>query len=62
MMTHEEALNMILANSCNRTSGEDGFRSFEFDLHCLKAKITARVISLDDPITYDILTCELEVN
>lgn len=61
-MNHTEALNLLLANSCRVDHGEDDLRTFVFDLHCVEAKITARLVSTVDSIQYEIINVEMEAS
>lgn len=56
-MTHEEALNLMLANSCHNTN-LDGNDVFIFEGHCLMFRITAKLISTLDTIQYEIINLE----
>jgi hypothetical protein len=42
--THEEVLNLILANTCNVWMGSENERIFTLDLHCVKATIHAEAL------------------
>jgi len=53
-MTHEEALNLILANACTYYS-EENFREFNIELCC--ANFIVKAESIGD-MKYKIISCE----
>lgn len=57
-ISHEAALNLILANEC-RIGIEGDVEYFEFDLHCKIVKIAAKLISTIDTIKYEIVSIEV---
>jgi hypothetical protein len=75
-MNHTDTLNLLLANACpaNVTRGDgspifnpgtdkkmsDDLYTFNLDLHCVNAVITARLVSTVETIQYEIVSCEME--
>jgi len=57
-MNHEQALNMMLANSCHNTDAE-GNDIFMLEGHCLTFRVTARLVSTLETIQYDIVNVEI---
>lgn len=63
MMDHEYALNHLLANACPTWVSDDGdIRQFTFDIHCVEAVITAKLVSTVDSIQYEIISIDMEDN
>ena len=63
-MTHEEALNKILAHTCPVTI-EENLRWFHLDLCHYQVIIKAQVMKLEksnDPIRYEIISLEVVHN
>lgn len=60
MISHEEALNFLLANTCPM-GHEDNLFFYELDLHCERVKVTAilrEILSIDQDLEYDIVSIE----
>jgi hypothetical protein len=60
VMTHTEALNMILANNCPAHLDLDtGVATFVIPVHCVTFQVCARLkaITPESGIEYDILSC-----
>jgi hypothetical protein len=48
MMTHEDALNVILSHNChNVDSTEEGIQSWKLEGHCSMVTIVAKLVSKD---------------
>lgn len=43
-MTHEQVLNYLLADACQYSEEEDGWKTYRIDLHCTSYHIQARLI------------------
>lgn len=54
-MTHEEALNLILAQSCHNGPDENDVRTFHITLHCVEMQVKAKLASTVDTIQYEIV-------
>ena len=52
-MTHEEALNLILAHACPQEI-DDYIGTYVIELHCNMVKVTAELVSTFEMIQYKI--------
>lgn len=60
-MTHEELMNLMLANICPKDRIDGYGNIFILDLHWAELEIHAKMLTLVPTITYEILWHELRV-
>lgn len=60
-MSHEEVLNMILANTCASSSDYEGSKVFIYDLCCKKAVVVAKYVGnpFEQNHRYEIKSCNI---
>ena len=58
-MTHTEALDLILANTCPSDAPRGDVLTFDLDLHCTVARVQARLLSTMNTIQYEIVSVEI---
>lgn len=59
-MTHEEALNLILAHACSSETLPNDVQVFPIETHCVSFTVKARLLSTVGSIQYEILNVVID--
>jgi hypothetical protein len=61
-MTHEDALNYMLASSCGKPSSEgEGWIDWVFEIHCATYTVVAKCVNYEEAITKDDVQFKYEI-
>lgn len=59
-MNHEDALNLILANSCQQEPDADGTKNFWITMHCNSVHVKAQLLTNTEPFKYRIVSIDFK--